>query len=433
MAAETALDAFESSQADQCGLNGLSPPNPVVYGSLRGKLRVSRRRRAILCSQPPPRLTPALSPAQLLELNLASHAINEYVNLAKFVMHEGCGKVANGVLRSIIRAKDAGEVPAPPKPHGTMSRREAAELLAIGYSHPTWLVMRWLRQCGPKDTVALLNHNNRRPRFSMRLRDVRAGIEEIEELGATAVPSAYLGGEFVVVESGLQRIIEGGMLKRGDAQVQDEAAGLVVAMLGPKVGDTVLDCCAAPGGKTLFAASRMNGTGSILALDSVESRLGAVRNAAERQGYGSMISCVASDARQFCNNASLTGDVFDKVLVDAPCSGTGVLAKRADMRWRRRESDLATLISLQADLLSSASNVVRPGGVLVYSTCSVEREENMGIVEEFLSRHDDFELVSGAALGDIPPQCLDDMGCLQMLPFKHGTDGAFAARLQRKI
>lgn len=376
--------------------------------------------------------TQSLARMQLLELNLASHAINEYVNLAKFVMHEGCGKVANGVLRSLVRAKDAGQVPAPPKPHGKMSRREAAELLGIGYSHPTWLVMKWLRQYGPKDTVALLNHNNTRPKFSMRLRDMKTGMEEIEDLGATAVRSAYLKDEFVVVENGLQQLIEAGMLKRGDAQVQDEAAGLVVAMLDPQKGDKILDCCAAPGGKTMFAASRMGGSGSVLALDSVESRLGAVRNAAEKHGYGSTVSCVASDARLFCNNAALSGDSFDKVLVDAPCSGTGVLAKRADLRWRRRESDLSTLLSLQADLLSSAAKVVKPGGVLVYSTCSIEHEENMGIVEDFLGRHDDFELVSGASLGDFPPQCLDDNGCLQMLPFKHGTDGAFAARLQRR-
>ena len=377
--------------------------------------------------------------AQLLELNLASHAINEYVNLAKFVMHEGCGKVANGVLRSLVRAKDAGQIPVPPSPQGTMSRREAAEMLATSYSHPTWMVIKWLRQYGPKETVALLNHNNRRPKFSLRLRDGASGMEEIADLGAKVVPSAYLKDEFVVVESGLQQIIASGMLKRGDAQVQDEAAGLVVAMLDPRPGETVLDCCAAPGGKTLFAASRMNGSGSILALDSMESRLGAVRNAADKHGFASMISCVASDARSYCDNAALTGDTFDKVLVDAPCSGTGVMAKRADMRWRRRESDLPTLVSLQTDLLDSAAKVVKPGGVLVYSTCSIEREENTGIVEEFLKRHPDFRLVSGATIGDsdsdgdgaIPARCLDEAGCLAMLPFRHGTDGAFAARFER--
>ena len=367
-----------------------------------------------------------------MELNLASHAINEYVNLAKFVMHEGCGKVANGVLRSLVRAKDAGQIPVPPKPHGTMSRREAADLLATGYSHPTWMVVKWLRQFGPKETVALLNHNNRRPKFSLRLRDTLSGMEEIVELGAKAVPSAYLKDEFVVIQNGLQKVIASGMLKRGDAQVQDEAAGMVVAMLDPRPGETILDCCAAPGGKTIFAASRMNGLGSILALDSVESRVGAVRNAAEKHGFSSMISCITSDARQYCDNAAVTGDTFDKVLVDAPCSGTGVMAKRADMRWRRRESDLATLVSLQTDLLDSAAKVVKPGGVLVYSTCSIEREENTCIVEQFLERHADFEIVSGATIGGIPDQCLDEAGCLMMLPFKHETDGAFAARLQRR-
>lgn len=369
---------------------------------------------------------------ELLELNMAAHAINEYVNLAKYVMHEGCGNVANGALRSMSRAKDGKSIPVPPTPKQGMSKRQVANALGIMYSHPTWMIHRWLGQFGASKTVALLNHNNKRPSFSIRLRDMDDSMEEFKSLGAQVRPSAFLPDDYVVVESGLQNIIASGMLKQGKAQVQDEAAGMVVAMLQPEPGDSILDCCSAPGGKTIVAAGRMGGQGSITALDSVETRLRAVQNASKKYGYEDMIRCVTSDARQFCENAAISGDIFDKVLVDAPCSGTGVLAKRADMRWRRKESDLPTLVSLQYEILSSAAKVVKIGGYLVYSTCSIEQEENQGIVKEFLQAHDNFELVSGASLGvSIPDACLDDMGCLQMVPFTHSTDGAFAARFKR--
>ena len=373
---------------------------------------------------------------ELLELNMASHAVNEYVNLAKYVMHDGCGKVANGVLRSLIRAKDGSDgqgLPIPPKPHNKMSKKEVAQTLGVIYSHPTWMVYRWLGEFGAKETVSLLSSNNQRPTFSVRVKDVDASLESMRELGADVEPSRYLPKEYIVVKSGLQHIIAGGLLQKGLAQVQDEAAGMVVAMLNPQPHESVLDCCSAPGGKTMFTAARMSGNGTIVALDAVESRLRAVKHVASNHGYDSIVKCVVSDARQYCDNASLSGDVFDKVLVDAPCSGTGVLAKRSDMRWRRKDSDLKVLVSLQLELLSAASKVVRPGGFLIYSTCSIEREENQDIVREFLDRHTNFELIPGSAIEGIPHTCLDEHGCLQMLPHRHGTDGAFAARLQRMV
>jgi len=373
---------------------------------------------------------------ELLELNMASHAVNEYVNLAKYVMHDGCGKVANGVLRSLIRAKDGSDgqgLPIPPKPHGKMSKKEVAQALGVIYSHPTWMVYKWLGEFGAKETVSLLSSNNKRPTFSVRVKDMDSSLASMRELGADVEPSKYLPTEYIVVKSGLQHIIAGGFLQKGQAQVQDEAAGMVVAMLNPQPHESVLDCCSAPGGKTMFAAARMNGNGTIVALDAVESRMRAVKHVASKHGYDSIVTCVVSDARQYCENAFLSGDVFDKVLVDAPCSGTGVLAKRSDMRWRRKDSDFKVLVSLQSELLSAASKVVRPGGFLIYSTCSIEREENQDIVREFLERHSNFELVPGSAVEGIPSTCLDKDGCLQMLPHHHGTDGAFAARLQRIV
>ncbi|KAI8109342.1 hypothetical protein M9434_000626 [Picochlorum sp. BPE23] len=430
----------ETSPSQKVGLRSLDQrERRQVTEIVSGVIRWQRCLHWILKNLPKPtklesmdsplRILLYMGTYELLELNMASHAINDYVNIAKGVMHEGCGKVANGVLRSVVRAKEGSNVPCPPPPRKGMTKVQVAHALGIMYSHPTWMICGWLEQYGPQDTVALLKCNNKRPRFSLRIQhpELLSGVE------ATFRPSQFLPHEFIVVESGLQNIIRSGMLAEGNAQVQDEAAGMVVAMLHPEEGDAVLDCCSAPGGKTLFSAARMNSKGSIIALDSVESRLGAVRNAAAKQGYDSIVQCIASDARQFCENSALSGDHFDKVLVDAPCSGTGVLSKRADLRWRRKEEDVKTLVTLQLDLLHAASKVVRPGGYLVYSTCSIENVENIEVANAFLQKHEDFELVHGSTVPGIPLECLDEHGCLQMLPHRHGTDGAFAAKFRKKM
>lgn len=299
----------------------------------------------------------------------------------------------------------------------------------------------------------------RRPRHCLR---VNGGIESFTaptpSIGDTQIaplhPSRFLPSEFLVIESGaLQRILSSGIISKGQAQIQDEAAGLVVAMLQPTTGDRILDCCAAPGGKTLFAAARMAGRGRLVALDVSASRLKALMNTAGRQGvptrfssgtkdfsstdqvtsgsrHEAFLTCVAADARQYCRNAAAANEVYDRVLVDAPCSGTGVLAKRADLRWRRRPEDLTTLCKLQAELLDAASEVVRPGGVLVYATCSVEAEENEDIIHEFLQRHPEFTVEMPEEC--IPSECLTSQGFLRMLPHVHHTDGAFAAKLRRR-
>lgn len=383
---------------------------------------------------PPLRILLYMATYELLELKLASHAINEYVTLARDVMHDGCAKVANGVLRSVIRLKDSGTLPVPPKPEKGMKFNDVANLLAINFSHPTWMVGRWLKQFGLQRTVELLKVNNSRPKYSVRVtpgQDIEDLIMCLEDMGVVLNRSNYLPEEYLVISSGLQSIINSGLLKEGKLQVQDEAAGMVVAMLSPQGGENILDCCAAPGGKTLFAAARMSGKGTIVALDSVDSRLGALRKASQHQGFGDMITCIAADARQFCENAAQSNDTFDRVLVDAPCSGTGVLCKRADMRWRRKISDMAGLVTLQNELLDAASMVVCPGGLLVYSTCSIEPEENELVVERFIEKHPEFYLEPADVVPDIPKECMNASGMLQMYPDVHRTDGAFAARLRK--
>ena len=392
----------------------------------------------------PLRLLLLMGTYEILDLELAPYAVNEYVNLAKSVMHEGCGKVTNGVLRTLLRCIESKTLPKPPPPGPDATEREIADAMGVATSHPTWLVKKWLGSFGRKDTMDLLKQDNMRPRYSLRLApgiDPAVLSEQLSETGDASVrPSQFLPDEFLVVESGLQSVLSSGILKKGQGQVQDEAAGLVVTMLGPQPGDSVLDCCAAPGGKTLFAAARMKQQGRLVALDSSASRLRAVAATARSQGIIAsdesnnerFLKCVAQDARQYCGNSAAADDYFDRVLVDAPCSGTGVLAKRADLRWRRQPEDVEVLCGLQRELLEAASEVVRPGGLLVYSTCSLEKEENEDIVQEFLSSEAGKEfIVEAPPVGDVPAQCLSDDGMLRMLPHVHGTDGAFAARLRK--
>jgi 16S rRNA (cytosine967-C5)-methyltransferase len=241
--------------------------------------------------------------------------------------------------------------------------------------------------------------------------------------------------------------------------VQDEAAGLVVAMLDPQPGETVLDACAAPGGKALLAAARMRGRGLLLALDASRRRLASLRRAAEGREHGGVLRTRAADLRDFATQRFVPHAApseeeraamerggggggsdperrhpwqYDRVLLDAPCSGTGVLSKRADLRWRRTPADVRQLAGLQGELLDAAAALVAPGGLLVYATCSLEHQENQAQVAAFLQRHPGFQLEAPPPSAGVPTQCLDARGCLAMLPHVHGTDGAFAARLRRR-
>ncbi|KAI3431816.1 hypothetical protein D9Q98_010569 [Chlorella vulgaris] len=414
---------------------------------------------------------------ELVELQNAQHGVvNSYVDLVKGIMHIGAGNLTNGVLRNVTRGLKEGSLPQPQPPTKGMSPEAAAEALAIGASHPTWLVAAWLKQYGPAATMALLKYNNSRPRYSLRLApgtDAEAFCRKLAENQVRAEPSRYLPSEYVTVDTGLQSLLREGLVQRGEAQVQDEAAGLVVALLDPQPGESLLDACAAPGGKTLFAAARMRGQGTITALDLSASRLEALRRAAERQPDGRMVKVCASDLRRFAtlrirpgaamdastlalaaaapaarrsigerDGGSPGGDSggaagrqpwhYDRVLLDAPCSGTGVLAKRADMRWRRTPAMVAELAALQSELLNAAAVLVAPGGLLVYSTCSIEAQENQDQLAAFLKRHPEYALEPPSPSAGLPPQCLSPDGCLRMLPHQHGTDGAFAARLRRQ-
>ncbi len=357
---------------------------------------------------------------ELVERGTPPHAaVSEAVGAVRALGHRQAAGLVNAVLRAAARAMEAGALPVP-------ATGKPERDLAVRLSYPTWLVRRWLARFGETDTEALLRAGNAPPHFALRVNLRRATPEllgyRLDERGVGWRRSAYLD-DFLVVER-LQPVLRAGLVQEGLCAVQDEAAGLVVRVLDPQPGERILDGAAAPGGKALYAAQRMDDRGEVVALDVHEARVGLVRQAAEAQGLA-IVKAQAADLRAF-----EADEPFDRVLLDAPCTGLGVLAKRADLRWQRVAGDLPELVALQDALLDAAARHVRPGGLLVYSTCTLAPEENEERVAAFLGRHPNFRL---EPVGDrVPGSMQTGEGSYLALPHVHGTDGAFAARLRRQ-
>lgn len=356
---------------------------------------------------------------EILERETPPHAaVSEAVSVAKKASGKGAAGLVNAILRSVLRAQESQELPVP----GTGKRERD---LAIQHSHPTWLVRRWLERFGESEAIALLEANNARPAYGIRANDLLTTrqelIEQLNSLGVKTRVSKYLN-DFLVVEQ-LQPLIQNEVIGSGVCVVQDEAAGLVVHILDPQSGDSVLDAAAAPGGKALYAAARMGNKGHIVANDIHDSRTRLIESAARTQGIH-IIETHVGDLRDFDHSAH-----FERVLLDAPCSGTGVLAKRSDLRWNTSFEKLTDLVALQDELLDAASKHVSLGGLLVYATCSIEREENEDRVGAFLSRHPGYALEAVESI--VPDEMYTQAGFYQALPHTHQTDGAFAARLRK--
>ncbi|NBC18495.1 MAG: 16S rRNA (cytosine(967)-C(5))-methyltransferase RsmB [Bacteroidetes bacterium] len=346
-------------------------------------------------------------------------AINEAVELAKGRVRPGAGGLVNGILRTVQRSRE--RLPTP-------SEDDPAEALALTHSHPTWMVRRWLERFGREETEALLRWNNTRPIYGLRINLLKTTVEafttRLDEVEVEWSRSPYL--DDVVRVASVQPILRSGWLDDGVCAIQDESAALVVRLLDPQPRETIVDGCAAPGGKTLYIAERMHDRGRVLAFDVHEGRLGLIKEGAQAHDLHG-IRPIAADLRDLAERDERPQ--ADRVLLDVPCSGLGVLAKRADLRWNREAAALDELTDLQDALLDAATALVRPGGLLVYSTCTIAPEENADRIAAFLKRHPDYALESGEGL--VPDEVLTADGALQTLPHRHHTDGAFAVRLRR--
>ncbi len=339
-------------------------------------------------------------------------AIAQTVELAKQRHGPAAGGLVNAVLRRIDRERgQLGDTAA--------GVQDTAEALSRKHSHPRWLVERWLKQFGAESTARLLEHNNRQARTVLRPWNTDAAriLSELEQAGIAAAP-APLAAESVELPPGLS-LGDLEPWQKGQAFVQDPAATLVSIFAAMPPDGVVADLCAAPGGKTL----ELSRTASfVLASDRSAPRLQRVKDNIHRL-RATRIGLAVMDA------TAPAIRLLDGILLDAPCTGTGTFRRHPDARWRLRISDLALLAATQAGLLRSAANCVRPGGLLIYSTCSLEPEENDAQVDAFLAEHSEWSLEAPPA-GTVPDEVLDD-GRLRVLPQETGTDGAFSARLRR--
>ncbi|KAG5546730.1 hypothetical protein RHGRI_018789 [Rhododendron griersonianum] len=365
---------------------------------------------------------------EIVKLGMPPYAVvDENVRLAKVSLRPGAGNMVNGILRKLLFLKENNSLPLP-KLEG--DDRAQARALATLYSHPVWMVRRWTKYLGVEEAIKLMMWNNTDPSFSLRANSgkgfTRADL--VTRLQMLKVPHEISPNldDFVRIKTGMQSVMQAGLLKEGLCSVQDESAGLVVSIVDPQPGESIIDCCAAPGGKTLFMAARLSGRGAISAIDINKGRLRILKEAAKLQNVDNVVTTVDADLRTF---ADQNQDKSNKVLLDAPCSGLGVLSKRPDLRWNRRWEDMEQLKALQDDLLDAASMLVKPGGVLVYSTCSIDPGENEERVAAFLLRHPEFCVDPVDSY--VPADFVTEHGFYSSNPVKHSIDGAFAARLVR--
>lgn len=345
-------------------------------------------------------------------------AINEAVELAKLMGGSRSGDLMNAILRRVQRG-----MPNLPKP----DFKNRTKLIATTFSHPEWLVERWVKRFGEREAFQLMQYNNQRPAYYLRVNGLKTNQNNfhlrLSKSGIDFKESDWLPG-FYRVDS-LQKIRSKNWFQKGFCQVQDIAAGFAPTILDPKPGETVYDLCAAPGTKTIYMSDLMQNQGSILAVDIAAERISII--AENVTNYG------ADNVKiQRADIISERFKLVDAVLLDAPCSGTGVMAKRADLRWRRFEKDLKEFTDKQDELLDAAANMVKRGGRLVYSTCSIEPEENMERINHFLETYDNFEL---EYLEDyLPEEVLSNDGkSYQTLPHIHKCDGHFGVLLHRKV
>ena len=375
---------------------------------------------------------------RFLERVPARAAVNESVELVKRARKASAASLVNAVLRRA--STEAGEWPAgaatdsverllPAKVH-------LADRLGILHSHPTWLVERWLQNFGESPTLALLKANNRTPNLTCAVHDPARREEvfaDFKKAGLHVEPGQLLSAAFASSGGSPARTES---FRRGSISIQDEASQAIPLLLGVQPGDVVLDLCAAPGGKTSPLVRATGRSGLVVAVDRHAHRLRAMRNQFERLDLDG-VQIVELDAERDLP----FGRQFDRILVDAPCSGTGTLARHPEIRWRLRPEQLSEFHQLQVGILASAIKQLAPGGRLVYSTCSMEREENEDVVAEVLAGASSIKRVSQDAVAKSlaphlvpkiePEDLVDANGQFRTSPAAQHTDGFFAAIVEK--
>ncbi len=368
-------------------------------------------------------------------------AINETVDLVG-----GEGDRTKGFVNAVLRMVDTGRAgiafPA--------LKQEPVKYISVVFSHPEWLVARWIQRFGVKEAIELCQANLTVPPTTVRVNTLKTTREALaDDLNS----KGYVTRETQFSPQGL--VVNKGGQKGGDYKpittikddrwyVQDEASQLVSLLVAPEPGETVLDACAAPGGKTTHLAELMENSGKLIAMELRGGRLKPLKKAVERLGV-TIVDIVEGDSTAHLDfqpslfpgpegaASHVSTEGFDAVLVDAPCTGLGVVGRNPDIKYKRTEKDIAALSKTQGKFLRNLASYVRPGGRLVYSVCSFEPEETDEVVEGFLKVHDDYEVEDASGfIPEGPGMVVGEDGFLRTYPHTHGMDGFFAARLVRK-
>lgn len=339
-------------------------------------------------------------------------AVDSLVNLTKTVLSRKASRLTNAVLRNLIRRRDKDS-----------NWDESLKKKPKWVSLPIWLQKRWKYQFGESGFFALVNCINQNPKIFVRVDLTNHTVDDAKEsLLESGIEAENYSDSFLKILTSSGKIFSTDLFKSGQVSIQNPASGAIVEFLDPLKGETVLDVCAAPGTKSLFIAERVGEKGRVLASDFDQLRVNRGKNDLDRHRRKN-IEWSMKDATQ--DNFPMA----DKILIDAPCTGTGVMGRKPDIRWRRKPEDISDMATLQMKLLKHMSQFLNDGGTLVYGTCSMEPEENWNVVEQFLKLNADFKLMTLPS--QMMPDWINEMGCLSTFPHIHGVDGLFAARITR--
>jgi 16S rRNA (cytosine967-C5)-methyltransferase len=405
--------------------------NHLVQGVLRWRLRLDwiiEQRSDFPLEKISPTvlniLRLALYQVYFLDKVPQSAAVNEAVKQSKTHAPKHVVSFVNGILRRICREKD--DIPFPDQ------KTDPVHYLSTFYAYTPWVVEKWIEEWGTKFTEELLSAGNRIPGLTFRTNrlqiDRQSLVEILKKGGITAYPTPY-APEGIRIEGLRGRPDELASFKQGLFQIQDEAAQITSHLLAPQPGEAILDLCAGLGGKTTHLAELTEDKAHLLALDMSHQRLISLAETCSRLNIQSVASAVADASR------SLSGFLrskFDKILLDAPCSGWGVVSRHPDGKWSKNEEDIKRLSRIQGRILDEAASLLRSGGRLLYVTCTLLKEENQEVVNAALGRHQDLSLLNLRA--HAPEWCedlIDEQGFFRTFPHAHNMDGFFAALFEK--
>ena len=350
-----------------------------------------------------------------------SAAVNEAVKLAKMICPRASGLI-NAVLRNYLRHPDRPVFP------DQLTAPVAS--IAARHSQPAWLVSQWLEQVGATEAELLAEASSRQPLLTLRVNTLKTDrdtlLQMFEENGIAAKAGSF-SPDAVLLEGNHQVAALPGFAA-GLCAVQDEASQMAALLLAPQPGERVADTCAAPGGKATHLAQLMENRGEILAMDLAAAKLRRIEESAARLG----ITIIRVRAGNLREPDRTLDNSCDRVLLDAPCSGLGVIRRNPEAKWRLSPDDIKRLAETQKCLLDNAARMLKPGGTLLYSTCSTSCEENENIVAEFLSRHPEYVLEDLKTIFPGYAELFTADGMFRSWPHRHGMDGFFAARIRKK-